>query len=290
MFVLLCVFFPKIRCLVLNSVKVLWYLPRDIYLFFVHKQYNNCTTGVIVAVIGLFGKGKTLTAVYLICRMYLRKNGKKVWCKRRKKLVTQRIKVISNVELKIPYERLKSLEQIVYASKRNQSYDDDNDTLTVTLVLGDEFSAQMNSRSFKSNINTMLLNTILTCRHYHIAMYYTTQRFGLVDALLRQVTSYCISCNKTWRLQGINYYDAWEMENATNILQLKPYKRRCWFVSDKNYNMYDTLATVENLSKCSENGDMLSDQEILALQCNNSNPDSIISPSRKFRRIRKKMK
>ena len=288
--VFLMIIFPRLRCVVLNPLKTAFYLPRDMYLYFKRCQYNDCPIGIIVAIVALFGKGKTLTAVHIVADFYRKKDGKKVWCKRRKKMVTQRVKVISNVELiGIPYERLISLEQVVYASKNNWIEDDLRDELTVTLVLGDEFSAQMNSRSFKSNINTMLLNTILTCRHYHIAMYYTTQRFGLVDALLRQVTSYVISCDKTWRLQGMDYYDAWEMENATNVLQLKAYKRSCWFVRDKDYNRYDTLAVVENLQRCSENGDMLTDEQVLALQCSNPNTENITKPSRRFIRSKKKM-
>lgn len=287
-----CMFiFPKFRCFFFNLPRVIYYLPRDIYYFFKHKEYNDCPIGIIVAIVALFGKGKTLTIVHIIARLYRRKNGKMVWCKRRNKMVMQRVKVISNVNLTdVPYENFTTLEQIVYAAENNTKYDDENECLTVTLVLGDEFSCQMNSRNFKSNINTLLLNTILTCRHYHIALYYTTQRFGLVDALLRQVTSYCISCDKTWRLQGLEYYDAWEMENATNVLQLKPYKRSAWFVSNKDYERYNTLAVVQNLVKCSENGDLLTDAEILALQVGNA-PDSsnIVSPSRKFVRSKKKM-
>lgn len=281
--------FPKLSCVVFNIPKVVFYLPRDIHLFFKRKKYNNCITGVIVAVIGLFGKGKTLTVVHIIANYYKRYDGKMVWCDRRKKMVRQVVKVISNVTLQIPYETFVSLSQIIYSAENNYLIDDINDTLTVTLVLGDEFSTQMNSRNFKSNISANLLNTILTCRHYHIAMYYTTQRFGLVDALLRQVTSYCISCDKSWRLQGIDFYDAWEMENATNVMQLKPYKRKAWFVSNSDYEMYNTLAVVESLRKSSEDGDMMSDEEILNLQNYAPNSDNIIKPSRKFMKMKKKM-
>lgn len=281
--------FPKLKCFVFNIHRVIYYLPRDVIYYFKHKKYNNCVTGVIVAVVGLFGKGKTLTTVHIIANYYRRYDGKKVWCDRRKKIVTQKVKIISNVTLLIPYEKFVSLAQIIYSAENNQRVDDENDTLTVTLVLGDEFSTQMNSRNFKSNISSNLLNTILTCRHYHIAMYYTTQRFGLVDALLRQVTSYCVDCNKDWRLQGIDYYDAWEMENATNVLQLKPYKRLAWFVQDSDYEMYNTLAVVESLKKSSENGDMMSDEEILSLQNFSPNVENIFKPSRKFKKLKKKM-
>ena len=73
-------------------------------------------------------------------------------------------------------------------------------------------------------------------------MYYTAQRFGHVDALLRQVTSCVVDCDKLWRFQRQNLYDAWEMENATNTQLLTPLTRRCWFVTNKDYAAYDTLA------------------------------------------------
>lgn len=62
------------------------------------------------------------------------------------------------------------MEQIVLAAENNRAYDDEHNTLTVTLVLGDEFSVQMNSRNFKTNIDPLFLNTILTCRHYYISL------------------------------------------------------------------------------------------------------------------------
>jgi len=260
----------------------------DLYFYIVYKKYNNCPTGLIQAYIGLFGKGKTLSVVKEICRLYRKKNNKMVWCPRRKKMVRQKIKIISNVQLSIPYEDFISLEQIVRCSEKNRNIDDENATLTITLVLGDEFSVQMNSRSFKTNINALFLNTILTCRHHYISLYYTAQRFKHVDALMRQITGYVVDCNKIWRLQGQKYYDAWEMENATTPDMLKSKKRKCKFITNKDYNAYNTLACVNNLKKTMELGDMLSDTEILALQCNNPNMENIINPSRKLVKIFKK--
>lgn len=285
----LYIVFPAVRCVVWNIHYVLFYLPIDIYFYFKHKKYNLCKTGVLVAINGLFGKGKTLSAVHIVVDMYLRKDGKIVYCEDRKKFVTQKVKIISNVELKVPYERFESLAQIVWVAENNAKIDEENDTLTVTLVLGDEFSVQMNSRNFKTNIDPLFLNTLLTCRHFHIAMYYTSQRFGQVDALLRQVTSYAIECNKTWRLQGMMYFDAWQLENASSPTLVMPYKHNYWFVRNKDYDAYSTLATVDNLSKSCKEGDMLSQEEILALQTGHS-PDAeqIIKPSRKLKRARKR--
>lgn len=280
---------PKIRCAVFHPVSTVYYGVKDLYYYVKHNMWHLYPTGELVAYVGLFGKGKTLSAVHKVVSAYNHYDGLPVWCSRRHKMVTQRIKVISNVSLSIPYEDFVSLEQIVLDAERKSAYDDANDTLTITLVLGDEFSVQLNSRNFKKNIDPLFLNTLLTCRHYHISLYYTAQRFMQVDALLRQVTSYVVDCDKTWRIQGNNEYDAWEMENAVNASLLRPMRRRAWFVRDRDYNAYNTLACVGNLKKDMQEGAMLSEAEILALQVNQTqtNMDGVAKPSRRWLRNRK---
>lgn len=284
--------FPKVRCAFFHPVSTVYYGSKDLYYYFKHNLKNLYPTGELVAYVGLFGKGKTLSAVHKVVSAYHAYDGLPVWCPRRHKMVTQRVKVISNVSLSIPYEDFVSLEQVVLDAERKAEYDDANDTLTITLVLGDEFSVQLNSRNFKKNIDPLFLNTLLTCRHYHISLYYTAQRFMQVDALLRQVTSYVVDCDKTWRLQGNNEYDAWEMENAANASLLRPIRRRAWFVKDRDYNAYNTLACVGNLKKDMQEGAMLSEEEILALQVNQNqtNMEGITKPSRRWLRTRRQVK
>lgn len=281
---------PTLRCAVGHPFALAWYGARDFYYYLRRKEFNLCGTGELVAYTGLFGKGKTLSAVHKVTSAYRRYDGKQVWCPRRKQFVAQRVKVISNVALNIPYENFVSLEQIVLAAERNQEYDDEHHTLTVTLVLGDEFSVQMNSRNFKTNIDPLFLNTILTCRHYYISLYYTAQRFGHVDALLRQVTSYVIDCDKLWRFQRLRLYDAWELENATNTQLITPLSRRCWFVKDSDYNAYNTLACVGNLKKAMKEGDMMSEEEILKLQQNtqDTNMEGVARPSKRWLRSKRR--
>ena len=277
---------PVVRCAVLHPFAVAVNGCKDMVQYFRHKEYNNAKTGELVAYTGLFGKGKTLSAVHRVITEYHRFNGRMVWCPRRKKMVTQRVHVISNVALSVPYENFVSLEQIVLAAERSAAFDDAHDTLTITLVLGDEFSVQMNSRNFKTNIDPLFLNTILTCRHYYISLYYTAQRFGHVDALLRQVTSYVVECDKLWRFQRVNKYDAWDMENANNAQAVKPFFRGCWFVRNSDYEAYNTLACVGNLKKSMQAGDMMTEQEILALQQNTqeTNMEAVNRPSRRWLR------
>lgn len=273
------------RTIVLHLLSTGCYCLLDFYNYFSKKKYNVCKTGELIAFCGLFGRGKTLSAVHFVVNKYRKYNNKKVWDSERKKFVTQRVKILSNVELNIPYEKLVSLSQIVTVAERNRVEDLENDTLTVVLVLGDEFSVQMNSRNFKSNIDPLFLNTLLTCRHHYITLVYTAQRFQHVDALLRQVTSYVVECKKTWRVMVSEKYDAWDMENANSVKMIKPYRRFGWFIRNRDFEAYDTLACVDNLSRSCKAGDMLSEQEILALQCNQpSDMDSVDRVSRKYKR------
>ena len=288
----LLVSFPTLRCAVFHPVHLVRYGISDLIRYIKFERWNECKTGELVAYVVLFGRGKTLSAVHKVVSMYERYNGMMVYDRERQMWVEQRVKVLSNVALDIPYDDFVSLQQVVHCAEKNGEYDRAHETLTVTLVLGDEFSVQMNSRNFKSNIDPLFLNTLLTCRHYHISLYYTAQRFGHVDALLRQVTSYVVDCDKLWRFQRQNLYDAWEMENATNSQLLTPMARRCWFVTDKDYNAYNTLACVGNLQKSFKEGDMMTENEILALRRNEqqTNMEGVVKPSRKWRRSQRKLR
>ena len=112
-----------------------------------------------------------------------------------------------------------------------------------------------------------------------------------MDKLLRDVTHTVIQCHKVWRFQLWASYDAWEMENATNTTLLTPIARRAWFVKDQDFQAYNTLACVGNLKKDMQAGNMLSEDEILALQVNQNqtNMDGIQKPSRKWLRRQKRI-
>ncbi len=277
------------RVVVLHPFKTVRNAAVDLYKYLRYRKWRNCKTGELRCYVGLFGKGKTLSAVHYVVKRYRKYNGRKVYDPDRKKWVTQRVHVISNVELSLPYERFVSLSQLVSAADTMRAYDLEHDTLTVTLVLGDEFSVQLNSRSFKTNIDPLFLNTLLTCRHHHISLIYTSQRFNHVDALLRQVTSVVITCNKCWRIMVHGSYDAYELENASDPTLVKAKARSGWFVTDGDYGAYDTLACVGNLAKSCRDGDMLSESEILALQCNTpDNMENVGNPSRHFIKVQRK--
>lgn len=277
------------RVVILHPIATVHYAVKDLLQYIRYREWHVCRTGKLVCFVGLFGKGKTLSAVHHVVRLYKKYNGKRIYDYGRKKFVTQYVQIVSNVELSVPYIKFTGLRQIVDIAEQIRKIDQEKDTSTVTLVLGDEFSVQLNSRSFKDNIDPLFLNTLLTCRHHRISIYYTSQRFSHVDALLRQVTSYVVDCNKCWRVMVHKEFDAYELENATSTLMVKPLRRYGWFIKDSDFAAYDTLACVGNLVKSCKNGDMLSEDEILTLQANNgSNMEVVSSPSRRFVRNMKK--
>ena len=266
-FIIALVISYPFRCFCLNPFKSIYYACIDSFLYIKYKKWNNAPCGSLIAYTGLFGRGKTLSAVHTVVSLYNRYNNLVVYDKFRSKFVRQRILILSNVELcGIPYKMFESLKQLVELSHQVKECDEKFDTLTYIYVLGDEFSVQLNSRNFKKNIDPLFLNTLLTCRHYHISMYYTAQRFNQVDALLRQVTQHVYDCDKHWRFQIQYKYSAYELENCTNPSLVQPLGIKFWFVRNKDYNYYDTLACVSNLEKEALTGNMLSDKEILELQ------------------------
>lgn len=254
------------RTIVFHPFKTVYNALVDVFVWFKYKKWRVLSSGFIICFIGLFGKGKTLASVHYVLKQYQKYNNKLIFDIDRKKWVRQVVKVVSNVDLNIPYVKFEGLQQIIDIAKVQHDFDYANDLLTVTLVLGDEFSVQLNSRQFKTNIDPLFLNTLLTCRHHHISIIYNAQRFGHVDALLRQVTSYVIDCNKCWRIMVHSKYDAWDLENANSPSMVRPLSRYGWFITNKDYKAYDTLACVDNLVKSVEDGDMITEDEIISLQ------------------------
>lgn len=282
LFVFLLLYFPVLLCVVTHPLSDVSYFLGDTFLYFKHKRYNECKgTGKLRIYTGLFGKGKTLSVVYDITSQYKRYNNKKVWSKELNKFVTQYVVVLSNVDLAIPYIKLQSIGHFVNFVRDRYEYDRQNECVTVTLCLIDELSCQLNSRSFKTNIDPLFLNTLLTCRKFRCGLYGTAQRFNQVDALVRQVTQEVIECNKVWRFQNLKIYDGWKLENSTDPTTIKPKFKRCWFVHNRDYLAYDTLALVDNLKKSVESGDMISEIEILNLQNPKDNVVSMETPKKR---------
>lgn len=288
-FVIFFMYSVVFRLLVLHPFKTVFYAVRDSILWFLHKQYNFYTAGVLNCYCAHFGGGKTLSIVHYVVALYNRYNNRKVWDSGSRSFVTQKMHIISNVDLKsVPFEPLHSLSQVVACSYHNRNIDKENKTRTVVLVVLDEASSQLNSRNFKTNIDPAFLNTLITSRHYHISFLYSSQKFKLTDALMRSVTQNCIVCKKLWRFMVQNVYNADELEIAGDASLVRPVRRTGFFIRDRDYNAYDTLACVDRLKLSVDNNDMMSEKEILEMRGEmNPDVDAISRPSRRLRRRRK---
>lgn len=285
-----CVFvFPVCRIAFFHPFKVLYYAIRDPFLYLYHKKYNWYEAGKINAYFAHFGGGKTLSMVQYVFCIYHRYHNKKVWDRKKKAFVVQKILVLSNVELAgVPFQRLEKLSQIVDCAYHNKSIDEEKNIRTVVLVIIDEASSQLNSRSWKDNFSWDFLNTLVTSRHFHMSCLWSAQKFKMCDALMRGVTQQAIWCKKLWRFMVQYSYSADELEMASDPRLIKPLRSGGFFITDKIFSLYDTLATVDKLKKTIEDGDYMTAEEILAqrgdLSVDNNN---IIRPSRLLKKIRR---
>lgn len=259
-------FFPSIFiCVIRNIHKVLFYGIKDKINSIRHKEKLLAKTGEIIAYFGYFGRGKTLSAVHFIRAVYRMYNNVRVYCPRRKKWVTQVVHVVSNVDITgIAYEKLTSLEQVILSTNYIREQDDKNDTLTATYVLIDEAGSELSHREFMKNINPVVLNSILTCRHWNMSLVWTAQGFKLVDKLLRDVTLYGYECCKIWRFMWTRRFNGRDLEKAEDTVNLRPLGTACWFVEDKDYKAYDTYGSVEKLKKDIQEGNLMSEEELQA--------------------------
>lgn len=85
-----------------------------------------------------------------------------------------------------------------------------------------------------------------------------------------------------------SYYDADELEYASDPSMVRAKRHTGFLVCDSDYNAYDTLACVDKLKKNVEEDDMMTAEEILAMRGDmNPDNDAVTHRSRKLRRRQK---
>lgn len=289
--IILFLVFPSFRCLISHPFSVVGYTVVDLVTRLRTRSYNIAPTGFLTCYEGHFGKGKTLSAVHDVFAFYKRYNNKRYIGeieykgKKYKGEILQRVIVLSNVHINgVPTVYLDSLQKIVDFSEVQKKIDYENSTRTVVYVLIDEASVLLNSRNFKSNINGVVLNALLTCRHYNLNICYTSQKFRLTDALLRSVTQKVVNCNKIWRVQTFKVYNADEVDNAGTSTVVKPVSRCAWFVKNKDYNRYDTTAVVSDMDL---DAVRQVDENKLLEMLSAENHVEAFNPTRRYRKKRK---
>lgn len=291
---ILLLFVPAIlsivwRLIITHPWSSSFYAVNDLSNWIGNKKFNDCPYGTIKCYIAhagtAFGTGKTLSAVREVVNAYKKYNGKKVWDSNLGQFVPQRILVLSNVDfLTIPFDRLVSLSQFVQLTDDVLEFDRVHKCRTITYLVIDEASSQLNSRSFKSNFDAPFISRLLTSRHVRANLILTSQRSGMVDKLMRDCCNLYISCQKIWRFEILRYYDAYAVETAQDPHSVAPLRRTGYFIKDSFFDSYDTFSMVKALEKSCKDGDMLSDDEILNLRVGDSLADARASFKRSVKR------
>lgn len=247
------IFLTKLgRCIFFNLHREALYLCIDFFDYIKNKKWNVWNGFGLNIYVGMFGKGKTLSATKYVIEQANR----------------YKLNVISNIKLNgIEYVPLTNWKQIV-----------DCDGNTIILI--DEISTVFNSRNWK-DFNINLLFQLLQCRKNKKMIVGTAQRFSHVDKLLRDITYNVIDCNKYWRLLHNDYFDGWDYENCQNPRMLHKVFH-CWkFISNKDFKSYDTSEIIDNAKRT----DFISNNEIIAARGDvQFNELGVSKVSRKFKK------
>lgn len=256
-------FFPYFYFFLTNIFNIICYGCKDIFEYIKYKKYNNFTKYgriVLYSASGtqVFGSGKTLSMIKQIRGIYKHYNGLKVYDFDSEQFVTQKIHIISNVELyDIPYIRFQNVNQFIDIDKFGFG------PMDITIFVLDESGAIFNSRQFRDNIGTEMLTRLLQSRKNKCCLYMTSQRLQFTDKLLREILSNVVECRKIWRICFNKVFNAIDLEYALNPNIVKSTSLNIWFSKDKDYNSYNTYQLVEQLRKDYNPDDYLSTEEIL---------------------------
>ena len=229
---------PLFRCAISNLHNIGIYSVYDLYCYIRYQKWKEFDLYGIDLFIGMFGHGKTLSMTHRALKIYNR--------------FGNRVRFISNYSLKgIPYVPLYNFNQLVDLGEDDSEYEG-------TIVLIDEIENVLNNRNY-AKFPLPLLHTLTQQRKKRVYIMSSAQRFFMVDKLWRSITTNVIDCNKYWRFQHCEIYDAWDLEQAQTSKELKRKSNIWWFVKNKDFNSYDTS---EMISK-NKAEDFISNEETL---------------------------
>lgn len=262
----LLIFFPFFRCVVFNLHRVYFYGIRDIIDYFKDRKWEKFNRYGIDMFIGMFGHGKTLSMTHEARLIY--------------KQFGDSIRFFSNYELKgIPYIPLINFNQLVDLGEETDS------KYQANVVLIDEIENLLQSRNFAS-FPLALMHMLTQQRKKRVYILCSAQRFFMVDKLWRSITTHVYDCNKRWRFQNMQVYDAWDYENAMNPKLLQSLGNIWWFVKDADYKSYDTS---EMIMKGSAENFISNEEAIVRKGLDSSvNEAAIRRPNKKLNRSRQK--
>ena len=173
-FIILYIVFVPVRLIFQHPILFIKYAILDLFNYFRFKKWNNFPSGAFTCYDSkfgvVFGSGKTLSVVEQTFRDFKKYDNKQVYDVHRRKFVTQKIHILSNLTLfGVPYEKLINLGQVLSACENALDQDKKSDTLTCVLVVIDECQNQLHCRSFKDNLSPMMLKALTECRHYNMS-------------------------------------------------------------------------------------------------------------------------
>lgn len=256
---------PLFRCVLFNLHRCGFYTVYDIFDYFGKQKWKEFNYYGIQMYIGMFGHGKTLSMTH-DARMIYDRFGDKV-------------RFISNYKLNdIPYIPLINFNQLVDIGE------EENSPYIGTVVLIDEIENVLSHRNF-ANFPLSLLHTLTQQRKKKVYILCSAQRFFMVDKLFRAITTNVIDCNKYWRFQHQEIYDAWDLENSMNYSMIRRLYNSWFFIRNIDYDSYDTSEMIKKGTA----EDFISNESALVRKGldSMSNPDAVVHVSRSERRKRK---
>lgn len=258
--------FPLIRVIITNLHLIGLYSLLDTILYIKDQKWKDFNLFGISMFIGMFGHGKTLSMTHQ-ARLIYEKYG-------------DNVRFISNYKLNdIPYIPLINFNQLVDLGEEEE------ENYVGTVILIDEIENVLSHRNF-ANFPLPLLHMLTQQRKKRVYILCSAQRFFMVDKLWRSITTNVYNCNKFWRFQHVEEYDAWELENAMNYSMIKRKSNHWYFVRNKDYLAYDTS---QMISKGSAEDFISNDESIVRRGLDASvNIDAIEKGSKKLQKIRKR--
>lgn len=142
-----------------------------------------------------------------------------------------------------------------------------------TLVLIDEIGTIFNSRDFaksKESVPKLLFQHICQCRHRHLMIFGTVQRWGFLDKQLRDISADVTVCSAWFphpfsRMVTNVKYDAYEFEqfNSNPLRPILALGADVFIQTDKVRSLYDTKEMVNTLLTM----EYVSDDEVMRNRC-----------------------
>lgn len=222
--------------------------------------------------LGAFGQGKTCSMVrdaYNLCCRY------------------KDLRVLTNLKL-CNFPKHTVIEHLTCARDILNAPDN-------TLVLIDEIGTIFNSRDFaksKESVPKLLFQHICQCRHRHLMIMGTVQRWGFLDKQLRDISADVTVCSAWFshpfsRMITNRVYDAYEYDMfCSNPLRpLLALDGSVYIQTDKIRALYDTKEMVNTLLQM----EYISDEEVLQNQAGISSAPAPVEEKKQQRKTRVNM-